>query len=88
MRRSRSESAPSEKQLGILAMRFRGTRDEKERCAIAESYARIVEGLIGIGTWNEIPALEDQLPDECMPEAFFQHWSLTPPAGCPAQRLG
>ncbi len=61
-------------QLGLLAMRFRRTRDEAARRAIAAEYAREVQRLIETGCWTEAPAFEDQLPDEWMPEAFFAYW--------------
>ena len=61
-------------QLGVLAMRFRRTRDEAARRAIAAEYAREVQRLIETGSWAEAPAFEDQLPDEWMPEAFFAYW--------------
>ncbi len=60
-------------------MQFRGTRDDTERLSIKEEYARTVKKLINSKNWNEIPPLEDQLPDEDMPEEFFQYWSLTLP---------
>lgn len=63
------------RQLGALAMRFRRTRDEAARCAIATEYAREVQRLIETGNWSEAPAFEDQLPHEWMPEAFFSYWS-------------
>ena len=62
-------------QLGVLAMRFRRTRDEAVRRAIAAEYAREVQRLIETGNWAEAPAFEDQLPDEWMPEAFVAYWS-------------
>ena len=62
-------------QLGVLAMRFRRTRDEAVRRAIAAEYAREVQRLIEAGNWTAAPAFEDQLPDEWMPEAFFAYWS-------------
>jgi hypothetical protein len=55
-------------------MRFRRTRDEAARRAIAAEYAREVQRLIETGNWAEAPAFEDQLPDEWMPEAFFAYW--------------
>lgn len=61
-------------QLGVLAMRFRRTRDEAARRAIAAEYAREVQRLIETGTWSEAPAFEDLLPDEWLPEAFFAYW--------------
>ena len=67
----RSDAA---RQLGALAMRFRRTRDEAARRAIAAEYAREVQRLIETGNWSEAPAFEDQLPDEWMPEAFFAYW--------------
>jgi hypothetical protein len=62
--------------LGILAAQFRGTRDEAQRAAIAEAYSQTVTQLIENGNWREIPPLEDQLPDDRLPEAFFQYWGL------------
>jgi hypothetical protein len=80
MKRTGHERATPEKQLGILAMRFRGTRIEAERQQVADDYARTVTKLIKRKKgWDEIPSLEDQLPDEWMPEEFFEHWKLTPP---------
>ena len=60
--------------LGALAMKFRGTRREAERRDIARDYSRAVERLINSGTWHEMPAPEDQLPDDWMPRAFFDYW--------------
>jgi hypothetical protein len=65
-----------ENQLGILAMKFRGGFDNKNE--VAKEYAQIVKLLINSGNWKEIPALEDQLPDEWMPDSFFEYWSLSP----------
>ncbi len=62
-------------QLGALAMRFRRTRDDTVRRALAAEYAREVQRLIETGDWSEAPAFEDQLPVEWMPEAFFRYWS-------------
>ncbi len=66
--------ADAARQLGVLAMRFRRTRDEAARRAIAAEYAREVRRLIETGDWSETPAFEDQLPDEWIPEAFFAYW--------------
>ena len=66
-------------QLGVLATRFRRTRDGAARRAIATEYAREVQRLIETGNWAEAPAFEDQLPDEWMAEAFFAYW-------CPESR--
>jgi hypothetical protein len=60
--------------LGVLAMKFRRTHDEKVRQEIARAYAEIVNRLIASGGWNEVPAFEDQLPDDWMPDAFFDYW--------------
>jgi hypothetical protein len=76
--RQRSKVRP-EKQLCILAREFRGTRDERERACIAERYAEAVKQLINSKKWKRIPTLEDQLPDEWMPEQFFKFWSLQVP---------
>jgi hypothetical protein len=75
----RESTAPPAKQLCILAREFRRTRDEKARLVIADEYAEAVARLIQSNTWRKIPPLEDQLPDEWMPQAFFEYWSLTPP---------
>jgi hypothetical protein len=64
-----------EERLGELAMKFRGTRDPEERLAIADAYCQVVERLIRSGLWREIPAPEDQLPDDWMPQTFFDYWS-------------
>ena len=61
--------------LGVLAMQFRGTRDESERQAIVERYAETVESLIENHSWIEIPAPEDQLPSDLMPKSFFEYWA-------------
>jgi len=79
--RSRTKGVPLGQRLGVLAMAFRGTREETERARIADEYARVVAQLIESGKWGEIPPLEDQLPDERMPSAFFEHWSLPFPNG-------
>jgi hypothetical protein len=34
----------------------------------------MVERLIASGRWQDMPAPEDQLPDEWMPKAFFDYW--------------
>ncbi len=60
--------------LAFLAMKFRGTRRDKERRDIREEYSQTVERLIQSGKWHEMPAPEDQLPDDWMPKAFFQYW--------------
>jgi hypothetical protein len=79
MKTPRESKVPPEKQLCILAREFRGTRDEQQRAFIAGEYAQAVKQLIDSNKWKKIPPLEDQLPDEWMPEAFFEFWSLTPP---------
>jgi hypothetical protein len=68
-----------ESQLGLLAMRFRGTRDESERDKVAAEYRRVVGMLIESGQWEEMPGFEDMLPDERMPAAFFKFWSIPAP---------
>jgi hypothetical protein len=61
--------------LGQLAMQFRGTQSEAERHRIARDYAQAVDRLIASGRWNEMPAFEDQLPDDWMPDTFFDYWT-------------
>ena len=65
----------NEERLGELAIKFRGTRRQRERQAIAAEYAETVERLTQSGGWHERPAPEDQLPDAWMSEAFFEYWS-------------
>ena len=79
MGQSRQAKIPLATQLGLLAMRFRSTRDESVRDEVATAYENVVEKLIESGKWKEMPAFEDMLPDEQMPEAFFKFWSLPVP---------
>jgi hypothetical protein len=79
MKPIRQKKIPPAKMLGILAMQFRGTRDAAERASIAQAYFQAVGELIASNKWRRIPPLEHQHPDEWMPEAFFEHWSLSPP---------
>ena len=67
------------RQLGALAVQFRGTRDEEQRARIAQAYEQAVTELIESKKWRSMPPLEDQLPDEWMPKAFFTFWSLRSP---------
>jgi hypothetical protein len=46
MERTRRDQPRPEKRLGILAMRFRCTKDEAERRRIATDYSRAVTRLI------------------------------------------
>jgi hypothetical protein len=68
-------TSQDEERLGELAMKFRGTRRDAERQAIAGDYSETVDRLILSGGWREMPAPEDQLPDAWMPNAFFEYWS-------------
>jgi hypothetical protein len=67
-------SARDEERLGALAMQFRGTKSKATRRSIAKDYGQIVERLIRSGNWRDMPAPEDQLPDEFMPSSFFEYW--------------
>ena len=67
--------AQDEDRLGELAMKFRNTRCDAEHRSIAKDYSQTVERLIHSGKWHEMPPPEDQLPDDWMPEAFFEYWS-------------
>src|SRR5258708_26983997 len=82
MRQSRQPKIPLATQLGLLAMRFRSTRDESERDKVAAAYEHVVDKLIASRKWEEMPSFEDMLPDELMPEAFFNFWSIPVPH-CP-----
>ncbi len=79
MRQSRQPKIPLETQLGLLAMRFRGTRDEAARDEVATEYEDVVDKLIASGKWEEMPSFEEMLPDERMPKAFFKFWSIPVP---------
>jgi hypothetical protein len=59
MKHAREKPIPPEMMLGILAMRFRGTRDEGERDAIAQEYAAVVARLIDSGKWKGMPTFEN-----------------------------
>lgn len=63
-------------QLGMIAFKYRGTRNVDERREFAKQYAEHVEILVKTGKWHEVLAPEDQLPDCDMPEAYFKHWGL------------
>ena len=79
MGQSQQAKIPLETQLGLLAMRFRSTRDESERDQVAAEYKHVVDRLIASRKWEEMPAFEDMLPDERMPKAFFDFWSIPVP---------
>src|SRR5262245_49761076 len=78
MKPKRESKIPLAKQLCILARQFRSTREEQQRVFIAEAYAEAVDQLIESKKWRRIPSLEDQLPDEWMPEAFLNTGHLAP----------
>ena len=85
MMRSQEPEIPLETQLGLLAMQFRSTREESVRDKVAADYERVVNELIASGQWEEMPAFEDMLPDERMPESFYKFWSILCPCkpdGC------
>jgi hypothetical protein len=79
MKPSRQPKIPLGTQLGLLAMRFRSTRDESERDKVAAHYAHVVDRLIASRKWKEMPAFEGMLPDEWMPKTFFKCWSIPVP---------
>src|SRR4051812_24004314 len=64
-------SSRDEEQLGGLAMRFRSTQSSVERRDVAREYTQTVTRLIRSGSWLEMPAPEDQLPDDWMPKEFW-----------------
>ncbi len=76
MHPSPSHRSPDEQCLARLAFRFRGTRCEEERKAIAADYAQTVDRLIASGCWDRMPGPEEQLPDAWMPRAFFEYLSF------------
>jgi hypothetical protein len=84
MKRARQEQVSPETMLSILAMRFRSTRDEREKDAITQEYAAIVTRLIESGKWKVMPTFENQLPDERLPRAFFDYWEIP----CPHEPKG
>jgi hypothetical protein len=84
MKRARQKQVPPETMLSILAMRFRGTRDEGERDAITQEYAAVVMRLIESGKWKVMPTFENQLLDDRLPRAFFDYWEIP----CPHEQNG
>jgi hypothetical protein len=66
--------AQDAERLAVLAMKFRRTRRDAERRDIAKDYSQTVERLINSNSWHEMPAPEDQLPDDWMPKTFFDYW--------------
>lgn len=68
------DPAIDEARLAELAAQFRAMCDEPARRRIADDYARTVEKLIDSRAWHESPPPEHQLPDERMPQAFFDYW--------------
>ncbi len=83
MTRARQPRISLETRLGLLAMQFRGTRDEGERAAVTGEYATVVGRLIESGKWKEMPSFEDMLPDDRLPKAFFDYWEIP----CPHRRV-
>jgi hypothetical protein len=75
--RSSSHVSSDEERLGELAMKFRGTKRDAERRAIALDYSKTVQRLIDSRSWREMPSPEDELPDAWLPDAFFTYWSRT-----------
>jgi hypothetical protein len=63
-----------QQELGKLALKFRGSRSAAEEQEIARQYEQTVEKLVRSGTWDEVPGPEDQLPENLMPNAFFDYW--------------
>jgi len=63
----------AEQKLGRLAMQFRRCRDAEQRKKIVDQYAEAVQGLIDTNCWDRVPPPEDQLPDEFMPQNFFEY---------------
>ena len=64
----------AEQKLGRLALEFRRSRDTETRQSIVDQYEKAVKDLISTGTWDRVPPPEDQLPDEVMPQTFFEYW--------------
>jgi hypothetical protein len=75
MNQTPRNTVSDEDRLGALAMEFRGRADKAKRKRIAKDYSDTVERLIRSGTWKDMPAPEDQLPDAFMPASFFAYWS-------------
>jgi len=65
--------------LGKLASHWR----DKHRVLCGEAissikydYEQAVKRLINSGKWFDMPPFEDQLPDDMMPQIFFDYWSV------------
>ena len=69
-----------ENELGRLAMKFRGCLHQpdckEQRKVIAQKYAEIIDELIESNVWDEIPAPEDMLTNEYMPERFWKYFGI------------
>lgn len=68
-----------EQELALLAMEFRGNKDEESRKSVTAKYAKVVSQLVKSGKWKYMPTMEEQLPDEYLPDEFFTYWELTNP---------
>jgi hypothetical protein len=55
MKRAKQKQIPLETMLRILAMRFRGSRDEGERDAMTQEYAAVVTRLTESGKYKVMP---------------------------------
>lgn len=72
----RSIMTDDEDMLGLLAMKFRGSHNINEKNEAVRDYEQAVNRLVNSGKWKEMPALEDMLPHNLMPQIFFQYWGL------------
>jgi hypothetical protein len=64
------------KNLGYLAMKFRGYDSAQDRFIVALEYEKEVNRLVLTKAWKEVPGPEDMLPDQWMPLSFYKHWKL------------
>jgi len=69
-----SSSGQDEMRFAQLVSQFHHARSDEERRLIANEYACLVFQLIESGSWDQAPSWENWLPDEWMPQAFFDYW--------------
>jgi hypothetical protein len=75
------DAADDAMQLSRLAMRYRNreNRNDASRAAIAAEYAVVLERIIANEDWDSMPAFEDQLAAEHMPQAYWDYLGMERP---------
>jgi hypothetical protein len=64
-----------ELELGVLAVRYRGSEEgSQEELQAVSRYKEIMEELFRIGHWSGEPDLDAQLPERHMPQVYKDYW--------------